>query len=177
MKEVIYNKDNVLDKDINKVITRAKVMLINSKKEITLAFSDNVYHFVGGHVEENETLNETLVREVKEETGIELKNDNYKPFFKITQIFKDYPNIGKTIKYEYYYFVIETDESPNLTNTNLTNEEKQENFELRTFYLDEIESVLEDTLSWGERNRRIVPTMIEAIQVYKEINSQKTNNY
>ena len=173
MNEVIYNKDNVLDKDINKVITRAKVMLINSKKEITLAFSDNVYHFIGGHVEKNETLSETLGREVKEETGIELKNDSYEPFFKITQIFKDYPSIGKTNKYEYYYFVLETDESPNLTNTNLTNEEKQENFELRTIHIDEIKRVLEDTLTWGERNRRIVPTMIEAIKVYKEMNSQK----
>ena len=31
MKEVMYNKDNILDKDINKVITRSKVLLINSK--------------------------------------------------------------------------------------------------------------------------------------------------
>ena len=45
MKEVIYNKDNILDKDINKVITRSKVLLINSKNELTLAFSGNVYHF------------------------------------------------------------------------------------------------------------------------------------
>ena len=170
MKEVIYNKDNVLDKDINKVITRAKVLLINSKNEITLSFSDNVYHFVGGHVEENETLSEALIREVKEETGIILPNNDYKPFFKITQIFKDYPSIDKTNKYEYYYFVIETDEVPNLNNINLTEEEINENFELRTFHLDEIESVLADTLSWGEKNRSIALTMLEAIKVYKEMN-------
>lgn len=173
MREVIYNNDNILDKDINKVITRSKVLLINSKNKLTLAFSDNVYHFVGGHLEENETLSEALVREVKEETGIELKSQEYKPFFKITQIFKDYPSINKTNKYEYYYFVIETDELPNLNNTNLTEEEINENFELRTIHLDEIESVLENTLCWGERNRRIAPTMIEAIKVYKEMNSQK----
>ena len=171
MKEVIYNKDNILDKDINKVITRSKVLLINSKNELTLAFSGNVYHFIGGHVEENESLNETLIREVEEETGIVLPNDNYKPYFKITQIFKDYPSINKTNKYEYYYYVIKTDEVPNINNTNLTKEEVDENFELRTIHMNEIESVLEDTLSWGERNRRIAPTMIEAIKVYKEINS------
>ena len=171
MKEVIYNKDNILDKDINKVITRSKVLLINSKNELTLAFSGNVYHFIGGHVEENETLNDALIREVKEETGIVLPNDDYKPYFKITQIFKDYPSINKTNKYEYYYYVIKTDEVPNINNTNLTKEEVDENFELRTIHMNEIESVLEDTLSWGERNRRIAPTMIEAIKVYKEINS------
>lgn len=173
MKEVIYNKDNVLDKDINKVITRTKVLLINSKNELTLAFSGNVYHFIGGHVEENESLNETLIREVKEEAGIVLPNKDYKPFFKITQIFKDYPSIDKTNKYEYYYYVIKTDEVPNLNNINLTEEEINENFELRTFHMNEIENVLEETLNWGERNRRIVPTLIEAIKVYKEMNSQK----
>ena len=173
MKEVIYNSYNILDKDINKVITRAKVLLINSKNELTLAFSGNVYHFIGGHVEGNETLNETLIREVKEEAGIVLPNEDYKPFFKITQIFKDYPSIDKTNKYEYYYYVIKTDEVPNLNNINLTEEEINENFELRTFHLDEIESVLEDTLSWGERNRSIALTMIEAIKVYKQMNSQK----
>ena len=172
MKEVIYNKDNILDKDINKVITRSKVLLINSKNELTLAFSGNVYHFIGGHVEENETLNDALIREVKEETGIILPNNNYKPYFKITQIFKDYPSINKTNKYEYYYYVIKNDEVPNLNNINLTEEEINENFELRTFQLDEIEKFLEETLKWRERNRRIVPTMIEAIKVYKEMNSQ-----
>lgn len=173
MKEIIYNNDNILNKDINKVIKRVKVILINYKEEITLAFSGNVYHFVGGHVENNETLSETLIREVKEETGIELKLQEYKPFFKITQIFKDYPSIGKTNSYEYYYFVIKTDELPNLNNINLTEEEIKENFELKTIHLDEIEKVLENTLSWGEKNRRIAPTMIEAIKVYKKINSQK----
>ena len=172
MKEVIYNKDNILDKDINKVITRSKVLLINSKNELTLAFSGNVYHFIGGHVEENESLNETLIREVKEETGIVLPNDNYKPYFKITQIFKDYPSINKTNKYEYYYYVIKTDEVPNINNTNLTKEEVDENFELRTIHMNEIESVLVDTLSWGKRNRNIALTMLEAIKVYKEMNSQ-----
>ena len=84
MKEVIYNEHNIEKNKINETITRVKVLLINSNNEITVAFSDNIYHFVGGHVEENETLNEALVREVLEETGIILENKNFKPYFKIT---------------------------------------------------------------------------------------------
>lgn len=173
MRKVIYNNDNILDKDINKIITRVKVLLINSKNELTLAFSNNIYHFVGGHVEVNETLTEALKREVKEETGITLPNKNYKPFFKITQIFKDYPIINKTNKYIYYYYVIKTNELPNLNNTNLTEEEIKENFELKTIPLEEVENVLTNTLDWGEKNKQIVPTMLETLKVYKEINSQK----
>ena len=122
MKERVYNEDNVELKDIYKTVTRVKIILIDSNNDITLAFSDNVYHFVGGHVED-ETLTEAVIREVKEETGIVLDNKNYEPFYKITQIFKDYPEKNKTNCYEYYYYVIRTDELPILNNTNYTEDE------------------------------------------------------
>lgn len=171
MKEKIYNKDNI--KKIYKTIIRVKILLINSKNEITLAFSDNVYHFVGGHVEENEQLNNAVIREVEEETGIKLEKIEYKPFYKITEIFKDYPEKDKHNCYEYYYYVINTDEEPNISNTNYTEEEKLGNFELRNFKINEVEKVLEEALSKGERNKKIGLTMLEAIKVYKELNKKE----
>lgn len=173
MKEVIYNKDNISKEEINKTITRVKILLINSASIITLAFSENIYHFVGGHVEENESLNDAVIREVEEETGIILENKNYKPFFKITQIFKDYPEKNKHNCYEYYYYEIKTDKIPNLNNTHYTEEEKNGNFELKNIHLNDIEEVLKGTLSWSERNKSIALTMLEAIKVYKEMESLK----
>lgn len=169
MKEVIYNEHNIEKNKINETITRVKVLLINSKNEITVAFSDNIYHFVGGHVEENETLNEALVREVLEETGIILENKNFKPYFKITEIYKDYPKKNKPNCYEYYYYVINTNEIPNIKNTNYTEEERQGQFELKKIHINDIENVLKETLSWSDRNKRIAKTMLEAIKVYKEM--------
>lgn len=166
MKEVIYNEDDI--QEINEIITRVKILLINSNNEITLAFSDNVYHFVGGHVGKNESLNNAVIREVEEETGIKLEIKDYKPFFKITQIFKDYPKKNKTNSYEMYYYVIKTDKLPNINNTNYTEEEKDGNFELRKFHINEVEEVLKESLSWGVRNKKIGLTMLEAIKVYKE---------
>lgn len=170
MKEVVYNEYNIKKDEISNIITRVKILLINSKKEITLAFSDNVYHFIGGHVEIGETLSDTLIREMKEETGIEIETKEYIPYFKITQICKDYPTIGKNNCYEYYYYILKTDELPNLNNTNYTEEEINGNFELKKYPLDEIENILNQTLSWGETNKVIVPTMLEAIKVYKTLN-------
>lgn len=169
MKHSIYNKDNIKKEDINETITRVKILLINSNKEITLAFSNNIYHFVGGHVEKNESLNDAIIREVLEETGILLEKKNYEPFFKITQIFKDYPMKNKNNCYEYYYYAIKTNKIPNLNNTNYTEDEKNGNFELKKIHINDIEKILNETLSWSDKNKGIALTMLEAISVYKEL--------
>ena len=36
MREIIHNNDNLQESDINKVVERAKIILVNSKDEITL---------------------------------------------------------------------------------------------------------------------------------------------
>lgn len=169
MKEVIYNKDNIPKANINETITRVKILLINSKNEITLAFSDNVYHFIGGHVENGETLSQTLVRELKEETGIMIGQRKFTPFFKITQICKNYPAIGKNNCYEYYYYILKTDKLPNLNNTNYTQEEIKGNFELKKYNINKVENILKQTLSWSEKNKAIALTMLEALKEYKSL--------
>lgn len=72
MKRFITNVDNLKDSDITEVVKRVKVLLINSKNEILLGYSHNMYQFPGGHVEKGEPLTNTVNREVLEETGIEL---------------------------------------------------------------------------------------------------------
>lgn len=167
MKETVYNKDNIKKEEIYKTITRVKIILIDSNNDITLAYSDNVYHFVGGHVEKDESLNNAIIREVEEETGIVLENKEYTPFYKITQIFKDYPEVGKHNCYEYYYYEIKTDELPNLNKVKYTEEEKKDKFELKKININDIEEELRKTLSWSEKNKNIALTMLEALQVYK----------
>ena len=56
MREIIHNNDNLQESDINKVVERAKIILVNSKDEILVAKSHQNYSFIGGHVEEKETL-------------------------------------------------------------------------------------------------------------------------
>lgn len=56
MKQIITNKYNLKDSDMTEIVKRVKILIINSKNEILLAYSHNDYQFPGGHVEENETL-------------------------------------------------------------------------------------------------------------------------
>ena len=102
MEVIINNKDNLKDDQINEVVKRVKVLLVNSSNEMLLGYSHNTYQFIGGHVEDEE-FEDAIVREVKEETGIginmvrkmfkdpELQVQIYTVPFKVTrQAFNNY---------------------------------------------------------------------------------------
>lgn len=74
MQEIIYNNDNLKDNELDETVTRVKAVIINDKDEILLGKCHNTYQFPGGHLHPEEDLTIGLIREVKEETGIELTN-------------------------------------------------------------------------------------------------------
>ena len=70
MKEIIINDHNLTDVDIEQKVVRVKGLIMNSRGKILLAHNNNTYQFPGGHTEENESMNDCILREIKEETGI-----------------------------------------------------------------------------------------------------------
>lgn len=172
MKEIIDNKYNILENEVTEIVKRVKVLLINSNNELLLAYSNNCYQFPGGHVEDGESLLNAVYREIKEETGIVLNDNNLKPFLAAYRYYKGYPKEGDNRKNEIYYYEIKNDEKPNLNNTEYTIDEKNGNFELRYVSLNDFESVLEENvLEFGDR-KGIASEMLEVIKVYK--NMKKT---
>lgn len=169
MRKIITNNYNLTDSDITEVVKRVKVLIINSKNEILLGYSHNDYQFPGGHVEENETFIQTLNREVKEETGIELKVTNLEPFACSIGYYKDWPTEGKNRKTEIYYYEVKTDEKPNLDNTEYTEDEKDGNFELRYIPLEQVEKTLNETVKQYGDERSIAKEMIGIFAIYKEL--------
>ena len=73
MREIIINDNNLKDEDISEKVIRVKGLMINSKGKILLAHNNNTYQFPGRHLEENENMDDCIVREIKEETGIDLE--------------------------------------------------------------------------------------------------------
>ena len=104
MEVLVNNKYKLKDDDINEVVRRVKVLLVNSKNEMLLGYSHNTYQFIGGHVED-EDFASAINREVKEETGIELKGNNYSPFATLYGSYKDWPKKGVNRKTEIYYYL------------------------------------------------------------------------
>lgn len=68
------------------IITAVGVVIINSKKKILIAKRKpdkpmpNKWEFPGGKLEENETLEECGIREVKEELDLDIRIDSYLGF-------------------------------------------------------------------------------------------------
>ena len=167
VKTIIHNKDNLSNKDITELVIRSKGLLINDRNEILIAKENNVFEFPGGHLEENETLNECLKREILEETGIVLDDNEFNNyFFKVIYKNKDYPTKCNNRMCEIYYYIIKTNKKPNTSKLNLTEMEKINNFNVNYYKLDEVIKVLIDNLETDERNYAITPDMILAIEEY-----------
>ncbi len=166
MKEIIYNYDYLKDEDITETVIRMKALIINNKN-IILGNENNIYQFPGGHLEDNETFEECLKREVLEETGIEIDNNEIKrPFMKVTYLNKDWPEIGKNRKAEIYYYLIETIKNPDMSKVNYTEHEKQGNFKIESIPLNESIKIIEVNIPKNEKNKVIAPDMIMAISEY-----------
>lgn len=167
MKKVFYNEDNLRKEDINNSIKRAKILIINSNNEILLGYGHNTYQIIGGHVEDNESYDECIVREVKEETGIELSLEKREPFLQIVYYCRDYPNEGLNSEYIINYYSINSDLKPDIDKINLTENEKEGLFEFRYVSLDNVLDELNDNLEVC-KNKNTVKDTIKAIEVYLE---------
>lgn len=165
MKEIIYNYDCLKDEEINHCICRAKMIVENSKNELLVVYSHQNYFLIGGHVENDETFSECIVREIKEESGVEIPYEERKPFFSIKYLCKDYPDNGKNTKYINNYYSINYDLVPVLENMILTEDEIDGNFKLEYIHKDNIIKVLTDSLNTSTKVN-VVKDTIEAIKEY-----------
>lgn len=169
MKKIVINKNNLEQKDINEFVYRPRAIIINSNNEILLGFCNNTYQFPGGFLEDNETLIEGLKREILEETGI-LLNDNeiIKQICTIEYLNKDYPrkDNNRLTKFSYYYVV--TDKKVNLNNTNYDEWEKKNNFKLKYVSSENFEKVLNETINDNPMNKMIYKDMMMVFNLLKK---------
>lgn len=170
MKKIIYNEDYLEEKDINKIVRRAKVLIVNSKDEVLLAYSHKNYSLVGGHVEENESYDDCIIREVKEEIGIELeKDEERKPYFVVEYLCKDYPEVGDNTNYIANYYVVYSDMVPDLENIELTEHEKDGGFEVKYIPKTKVMEVLNNALDTCTK-KNVVRDTIDAVEEYLKQN-------
>lgn len=169
MTEYKNNPDNLLEEEIDEVVTRVKILLINSKNEILLGYSHKTYQFLGGHQEEGETREECIKREVLEEAGILLKETVYTPYLVIKHYTKNYKASIKNRLSLIYYYIVKIDEQYHLEKTNYTKDEKEGNFTLLYVPLEKIEELLIKSIPDNKINEVIVEEMLIAISEYKKL--------
>lgn len=165
--QVIHNKDNLTLNDANKVTLRAKLIVENNNDEILICHMGVKYFLIGGHIDNDESDEQCLTREVAEESGVTLHFSNILPIASSNYINKDYPQNGDITYTNTNYYAIKYDLVPNIEMQNLTEEEKKENFKLMYIPKNEVINFLENT---KEINATLSDTIM-AIKVY--LNLQK----
>lgn len=168
MKEIIHNPDNLTKADIDEVVIRVKALIINSKNEITLGYCFKTYQFPGGHLETGEELDDGLIREVREETGIELKKPIPEPFQKTTYYTKNYRGTNKNRENDIYYYIIRTDEVFNMDNTSLDPGETDGNYQCVLIPMDKVDEVLINSIPDNPINEVIAGEMLQVLKEYRE---------
>ena len=171
MKVVTLNPNKLTMDDIEREQHRVKVLLFNSKDEILLCKINGVYNFIGGHIEENETVLETAQREIKEETGISMRLGNFSaPFFKLQSFEKNYYGSPRN-----YFTTIEfiegrTDAPIDLNKTNLDPEEQKKDFRLEYVSYKDLENTLEENRKVAREEERefIIDEMLAVLKVYEK---------
>lgn len=169
MIEYINNKDKLKDSEIDEVVTRVKVLLINSKNELLLGLSHGTYQFPGGHLEEGEELSNCVKRELLEETGIIIDKEELIPFFVIKHYNKNYRDTKKNRLSLIYYYIINTDEEYHLENTSYTKDEQEGNFTLKYVKINDIEELLIKSIPDNQINEIITREMLMAINEYRKL--------
>lgn len=172
MKELIYNNDNLFDSEVNEIVIRMKVLLIRNNNMI-LGYERGIYQFPGGHLEENESFNDCIKREIMEETGIEiLDKDIGEPIYKIVSLNRNHPDIGRNRRSEIYYYVINTNKDIDLSKTNYTKDELEGDFKVKEIPLNRVIEELEDNIINNEKNKVITPDMIRVIREYMKLSNK-----
>lgn len=165
--QVIHNEDNLTLNDANKVTRRAKLIVENNSDEVLICHMGVKYFLIGGHIDNDESDEQCLTREVAEESGVTLDFSNILPIASSNYINKDYPKNGDITYTNTNYYAIKYDLVPNIEMQNLTEEEKKENFKLMYIPKNEVINFLENT---KEINATLSDTIM-AIKVY--LNLQK----
>ena len=165
MRTVVINDDYLGDSDVDYSVTRAKGIIINNENKVILAHNNGTFQFPGGHVEEGEDEKECLIREVREEVGIE--NFHVEdPFLKIITYDSHYFNTGSVVLNTIYYYRNTNDKQNKEKKTNYDLIEASTPFKLYFVDLDKLDSFLESEIN--NFDKPIYREMKIASKIYDE---------
>lgn len=168
MKNIVINDNQLNENDIEEKVIRVKALIINSKGKIILAHNNNTYQFPGGHKNEDETNEECIIREVKEETGINLTVEE-PPFLCITTYDDNYFNSGRKVLNSIYYYRFFTDQEPNFLETHYDELELSTDFNLFYINFKDLDSFLQMNINSGDIDAKIGREMLYVVDVYRQL--------
>ena len=167
MKEIVLNKARLKQDEITEVLDKARIILRNENGEFILSHFERVYFLPGGKIELGENPVDTIKREMKEETNINILLDDTEPFALVKNYLRDYEAQDGTIVNRLvntYYFTGFTSKD-DIEYFNLTLPEKRD--DLRAFYID-MEEARELLKEYNKDNPKATYLALETLKVLDE---------
>lgn len=176
MNTLSYNKLNIKDEDVSLFVTRVKAFIQDSLGRIWIATSNSGCQLPGGHVEQGEDVFEALIRELREETGIDVQKEDIKgPFFELKRYTKTDDKRYRMSNILYFY--VKTDDMPDQKKTNFTEREKEYNFTLFQVEFDNIRAYIESFMTEKQTqiNKIIAQEILDAYDELVKFLEEKNN--
>lgn len=167
MEFVNINESNLNDSEIDIINNKVRGILVKDDK-VLVANYGGIILFPGGKVDKGENLEEALVRELFEETGIKYDINEFKKLLILKYYQHSYHdrdnNVVNRLVTTYYY--IGKFKGIDLSNTKRTEKEKKDNFYLELVEIKEILELLKNG-KYNPRKEFFDREMGEVIKVYK----------
>ena len=143
MEKIIINDDNLKDSDINKYNNKVRAILIKDNKLLVSHYA-GLTLLPGGKVDKGESLEDAMMRELKEETGIIYNENELEKYLEVKYYQKDYPTydnrvIDRLVTTTYF---IGRYKGTNLKKTNRTLSELINGFSLELVELEKLPELL-----------------------------------
>ena len=168
MKRILINDSFLKEEDLDFSVIRVKGLVINSRGEILLAHNNNTYQFPGGHINDGESLERCLEREIKEETGIGVSIEQ-PPFMQITTYDNNYFDTNQKVANKIYYYRIICDDAPNLEETCYDDLELESDFNLFYIKFDVLDDFLQKCINDGTIDSNIGREMLLVVEEYNRL--------
>ena len=159
------------NKNVVEIVTRVKAFVINPKNEILVAYSYGGVQLVGGHVESDEDLEFAMIRELKEESGIQLdEKDEIKAFFELRHPYSKKFSTGRLRESRIVFYMVRTEKLPNLSKMQLTKRELENELKIEFVSMADFENLCKHTIDNNEKevNRIIAKEMLIAFDELKK---------
>ena len=121
----------------------------------------------GGHWRENESLEESLKREIKEETGINCDIETG-PFMVIEEYYNNYLNLGNTRCNKIYYYIVHSNDGPKIEEMSLSELEQKTDFHLFYIPIKDMKQFLQESIENASIEKEIGEEMLAVMEEYQE---------